>query len=144
MAMTIREMRASDLPSVAGLCDQLGYPTTVQTLTGRFATLNGRRGEQMLVAVHDEAISGWIHVRRVDGLESDARAEVWGLVVDDQVRSQGVGRALLEFAERWAVANGLQCLRVRSNVLREQAHEFYQRAGYAIVKQQSVFEKRLT
>lgn len=142
--MTIREMRASDLPGVAELCDQLGYPTSVVTLTKRFATLNGRRGEQMLVAVHDEAVAGWIHVRRVDGLESDPRAEVWGLVVDDQVRSQGVGRALLEFAERWAAENGLECMRVRSNVLRERAHGFYERAGYAVVKQQSVFEKRLT
>jgi GNAT superfamily N-acetyltransferase len=144
MAMTIREMRASDLAAVAVLCDQLGYPTSEAVLTGRFATLNGRRGEQMLVAIHDDAVWGWIHVRRVDSLESDAHAEIWGLVVDDRVRSQGVGRALLELAERWAADHGLDRMRVRSNVVRERAHAFYERAGYNVVKRQSVFEKRLT
>jgi GNAT superfamily N-acetyltransferase len=142
--MSIREMRASDLPAVVALCEQLGYPTSYDVLTGRFAMLNGRRGEQMLVAVEDEAVWGWIHVRRVDSLESDPHAEVWGLVVDDRVRSQGIGRALLQVAERWAADHGLGTVRVRSNVVRERAHAFYERAGYAVVKRQAVFEKRLT
>lgn len=137
-------MHVSDLSAVAVLCDQLGYPATEDILTGRFAALNGRRGEQMLVATNGEAVCGWIHVRRVDSLESDPHAEVWGLVVEDRHRSQGVGGTLLEFAERWAVDHGLSCMRVRSNVLRERAHAFYERAGYAVVKRQSVFEKRLT
>jgi len=144
VALSIRDMRASDLPAIVLLCDQLGYPTSHDLLADRFATLFGRRGEQMLVAVDDVAVRGWIHVRRVDSLESDAHAEIWGLVVDDRVRSQGIGRSLLEFAERWAADHGLARMRVRSNVLRERAHAFYEREGYAVVKRQSVFEKRLT
>lgn len=97
----------------------------------------------MVVAVDDERICGWIHVRRVDSLESDAHAEIWGLVVDDRDRSQGIGRGLLETAERWAADHGLQTVRVRSNIVRERAHAFYARAGYTMVKQQSVFEKHL-
>ncbi|MGE5815726.1 MAG: GNAT family N-acetyltransferase [Acidobacteriota bacterium] len=144
MALSIREMRASDLPSVASLCDQLGYPTSPETLTGRFASLNGRRGEQMLVAIQHDRVLGWVHVRRVDSLESDPHGERWGLVVDDEARSQGVGRALVETAERWATEHGLPSIRVRSNVVRERAHAFSERAGYTVVKRQSVFEKRLT
>jgi GNAT superfamily N-acetyltransferase len=137
-------MRASDLPAVAALCDQLGYPTSPEILTGRFAALNGRRGEQMLVAVRGDRVLGWIHVRRVDSLESDPHGEVWGLVVDDEARSQGLGRTLLETAERWAAEHGLGKMRVRSNVLRERAHAFYERAGYTVVKRQAVFDKPLT
>jgi GNAT superfamily N-acetyltransferase len=144
VAFSIREMRAADLPAVAVLCDQLGYPTSPENLAGRFANLSGRRGEQMLVALQDARVCGWIHVRRVDSLESDAHAEIWGLVVDDRHRSQGVGRALLETAERWAADHGLSNVRVRSNVKRERAHAFYERAGYTVVKRQAVFDKRLT
>jgi GNAT superfamily N-acetyltransferase len=144
MAMVIREMRTLDLRGVTALCEQLGYPTSEDTMISRFASLNGRRGEQMLVAINDDAVWGWIHVRRVDSLESDPHAEVWGLVVDDTVRSQGVGRALLETAERWAAEHGLPTMRIRSNVIREAAHAFYERAGYGVIKRQSVFEKRLT
>ncbi len=143
MAIMIRAMRTSDLAAVADLSEQLGYPTSQETMTDRFANLSGRRGEHMLVAVHDEAVRGWIHVRRVDSLESEPHAEVWGLVVDDRVRSQGVGRALLETAERWATEHRLSRIRVRSNVTRERAHAFYERAGYDVVKRQSVFEKQL-
>ena len=35
-------------------------------------------------------------------------------------------------------------VRVRSNVVRERAHQFYLRAGYAIVKTSLVFEKSLS
>jgi hypothetical protein len=34
-------------------------------------------------------------------------------------------------------------MRVRSNVIRERAHEFYKREGYAEKKRQVVFEKSL-
>lgn len=143
MAITIREMRLSDLATVTALCEQLGYPTSQEAMATRFANLNGRRGEQMLVALHDDTVWGWVHVRRVDSLESDPHAEVWGLVVGDAVRSKGVGRALLETAERWASEHGLSRIRVRSNVTRERAQTFYERAGYGLTKRQSVFDKRL-
>ena len=136
-------MRASDLPAVTTLCEQLGYPATVDAMTDRFAHLNGRRGECLLVALHGESVVGWIHARRVDSLESETHAEVWGLVVEDLARSQGVGRALLETAERWAREQGFVRVRVRSNVIRERAHAFYERAGYDVVKRQAVFEKHL-
>lgn len=137
-------MRVSDLPAVTTLCGELGYPAAPDVVARRFEALNRRPGEQMLVATEGEAVHGWVHVRRVDSLESDVQAEVWGLVVDARVRSKGVGRALLESAERWAVDHGLPRMRIRSNVVRDRAHAFYARAGYIIVKRQSVFEKRLT
>lgn len=35
-------------------------------------------------------------------------------------------------------------MRVRSNVIRERAHRFYEREGYARIKAQAVFRKQLT
>lgn len=109
----------------------------------RFAALTGRRGEQLLVAVQRESVCGWVHVRRMNTLESEPHAEIWGLVVDDGERSHGIGRDLLATAERWATGQGLSLVRVRSNVTRARAHAFYEREGYTIVKRQAVFEKRL-
>jgi Acetyltransferase (GNAT) family. len=88
-------------------------------------------------------VIGWGHVGSRLLLESDPFAELLGLVVDARRRSGGVGARLVEEAERWAVARGHFTIRVRSNVIREDAHRFYFRSGYRLSKRQAVFTKDL-
>jgi GNAT superfamily N-acetyltransferase len=76
-------------------------------------------------------------------LESDVRAEVNGLVVADGERSAGAGAKLLEAAEEWARKRGCRGMNVRSNVIRERAHKFYERQGYEHYKTQKAFRKLL-
>jgi hypothetical protein len=54
-----------------------------------------------------------------------------------------MGRELCRAAEEWARGCGVTRIRVRSNVIRERAHAFYLRDGYARVKTSAVFEKVL-
>jgi len=58
-------------------------------------------------------------------------AEIVDLVVDKNVRSQGIGRILLESVEQIAIGNGCVCIEVDSNKQREDAHRFYEREGFA-------------
>ncbi|HVS45273.1 MAG TPA: GNAT family N-acetyltransferase [Verrucomicrobiae bacterium] len=51
---------------------------------------------------------------------------------------------MLDRAERWARERGCPALSLRSNVIRERAHAFYERRGYTHKKSQHYFEKRLT
>ena len=44
-------------------------------------------------------------------------------------------------AEEWAARHGCPRVRVRSNVIRERTHRFYERLGYRAVKSQKVFDK---
>ena len=46
-------------------------------------------------------------------------------------------------AETWAAAQGYGLMRVRSNVKRNRARRFYERAGFTVTKRQRNFEKRL-
>jgi hypothetical protein len=46
-------------------------------------------------------------------------------------------------AERWSVERGVLEVRLRSNVIRKDAHRFYESLGYANVKSQFTFYKRL-
>lgn len=70
-------------------------------------------------------------------------AQVGGLVVDAAHRTQGIGRELMLAAERWAVERGCVSVDVRSNVVRKDAHIFYERIGYRNAKTQYAFRKRL-
>ena len=88
-------------------------------------------------------IAGWIAVFVYRTVEADARAEVSGLVVDERFRSQRVGEHLLARAEEWAREAGCQAIGLRSNVIRDRAHAFYERHGYTHVKSQKAFRKQL-
>ena len=91
----------------------------------------------------EHGIIGWAHVSVTPLLEVDRRAELNGLIVDERVRSRGVGALLLAAAEKWAKTMRCVGVSVRSNVLRERAHEFYTRQGYEHYKTQKAFRKSL-
>jgi GNAT superfamily N-acetyltransferase len=50
---------------------------------------------------------------------------------------------LLSRAEEWARENGCRAIGLRSNAIRDRAHAFYERHGYAHVKTQKAFRKQL-
>ena len=58
-------------------------------------------------------------------------------------RGRKIGATLVAAAEAWARERGHGRMRVRSNVLRQPAHRFYERLGYAVTKRQAVFDKSL-
>lgn len=86
---------------------------------------------------------GWVHVFVCHLMESDPYAEIGGLVVDESRRGEGIGKLLLERAEAWARAKACASIRLRSNIIRKVAHEFYLKRGYTITKTQHAFAKNL-
>jgi GNAT superfamily N-acetyltransferase len=144
MAVRIRSMTAEDSRSVAGLCDQLGYPATPDDIARRLARIDGQGHAAVFVAEEGHLVIGWIHAAIAPVLESDLYAEICGLVVDATHRSHGVGATLLHAAEQWARNAGCVSMRVRSRVARERAHNFYERHGYDRVKTQHAFQKNLS
>lgn len=88
-------------------------------------------------------VIGWLHVSVSQLLEVPLRAEVNGLVVAEGQRSKGAGAKLLDSAEDWARKKKCSSMSVRSNVIRERAHAFYERQGYEHYKTQKAFRKPL-
>ena len=144
MSVAVRPMRLEDAAAVADLCRQLGYATTVALVRYRFGSIVDRRDAGLFVA-HDavDRVIGWVHVYGTYLLESDAHAEIGGLVVAEEARGHGVGRALVAAAETWAERQVYGTVRVRSNVARVQARGFYEHLGYDHIKTQNNFRKVL-
>lgn len=137
-------MEPRDLAEAAALACQLGYPTTEREIAARFERVSQLGDDRLCVAELAGDVAGWIHLHVSRTLESDPHVEVLGLVVAEASRRQGVGRALMSEAERWARERGVAAVRLRTNVVRAGAHAFYQQLGYQIVKTQRAFEKRLS
>ncbi len=142
--MKIRRARQTDATRIAELSGQLGYPTTIRAMAVRLRMALREKGGACFVAeTKEEGVVGWVHVSATPLLEVERRAEVNGLVVDEKVRSRGVGWSLLKVAEEWALKQRCKGMSVRSNVLRERAHGFYERHGYEHYKTQKSFRKKL-
>ena len=136
-------MHPKDADAVARLCGELGYPTTVAELEPRLARLLARDDVCLLVAESGGAVAGWIQVEQGLVLESEPWAEVGGLVVTEAMRGRGIGSALLSAGERWARERQMAVVRLRSNVVRSAAHDFYRKCGYEVFKTQLNFRKPL-
>jgi len=140
--MTLRPARPSDAATIALLATQLGYPTSAEQAEARLRDVLDLPGGAVLVAEDDDgAVIGWIHVFGAHRVEVEPFAEIAALVVDETRRGRGTGAALVEAAVEWAGRHGFRNLRVRSNVVRERTHAFYERLGFARLKQQVVFVK---
>lgn len=129
---------------MAELAGQLGYPSSAEAVRTRLERMRDPETYAVYVAeLADGRLAGWMGVHLFRTVESDPQTEISGLVVDEALRSRGVGRALLAAAEAWARARGCDTVSVRSNVKRERAHAFYERNGYVWTKSQKTLRKRV-
>jgi GNAT superfamily N-acetyltransferase len=143
-SVIIRRARSSDAQRLAELSGQLGYPTTSAEMAKRMRKLKPASQNALFVAESPEAgVVGWTHVSVTHLVEVGTRAELNGLIVAEEQRSLGAGARLLDAAEDWARKHGCPSISVRSNVIRERAHKFYDRQGYEHYKTQKAFRKSL-
>jgi GNAT superfamily N-acetyltransferase len=137
----VRTAHAHDAERIAALTIQLGYEVPAGCVARRLEGRGGRR--EVFVAARSGRIVGWAAVSVDEPFVEGFGARLEGLVVDEDARSRTIGTQLLAAAEAWARERGCVEIRVQSNVLRERAHAFYGRNGYATIKAQYQLRKPL-
>lgn len=143
-AIEVRPAEERDIAVLARLAGELGYPSTPEQIRERLTNIMAAPHQATFVAViNGNTVIGWIHLSEARSLDTEPRAEITGLVVDSDFRSGGAGRLLVERGEEWTRQRGLAAIGVRSNIIRERAHAFYERLGYAVTKTQKVFRKTI-
>jgi len=142
--MHIRRASLDDATAIATLSDQLGYPSTERVVRACLSDLV-KDGEHAVFIANGaaNAVVGWIHVFRTKRVFTRSFAELGGMIVDEHCRGEGIGTQLLQAAEEWAQGASCSVIRIRTNVVRDQAHQFYQGLGYSLAKSQKVFVKSL-
>jgi GNAT superfamily N-acetyltransferase len=138
--LVVRQIEPPDAPAVSALVGQLGYARTAQQILDWIASANPQQ-QAAFVACLDGKIAGWIEVAIERRLQSAPFALIGGLVVAEGLRGRGIGRELCRRAEQWGWQRGAAKIRVTSRSTRPEAHRFYTRDGYQVVKTSLVFEK---
>lgn len=138
--MNVRAARPEDAEQIVRLTLQLGYDVPPEVIAER---VRRRGSREVFVATTEDRIVGWAAVSVHEPFVEGPGAHLDGLVVDESVRSSGIGGELLAAAEAWARQRDCSEMCLRSNVLRDRAHAFYRRHGYDTVKAQYYFRKTL-
>lgn len=143
-AVRVRHATENDAETLAHLAGELGYAATTDAMCGRLRTLLHSPADLIVVALDSRnTVTGWLQAHAAHVLETGFRIEIVGLIVSPATRRQGMGRALVAEAERWAASLGAGFIVVRSNVRRTESHAFYPALGYVPTKTQWVYRKCL-
>jgi GNAT superfamily N-acetyltransferase len=132
--MDVRDVRPEDADAVAGLLDELGYPSTPAEVRQRLEIWLNESYSRVLVAADDGHVVGSMSVHAIPHLERDGRwLRIESLVVTAGARGTGAGRRLIGAAEQLARSWDCHAIEVTSSRRREDAHAFYRRLGFADV-----------
>lgn len=123
------------------LLHQLGYDVEAKDIEANVCEIRERQGEVFAAKIGDEVI-GCINAIIDVRLAAGKTGEIVTLVVLEEYRGMGIGKALVATAEAW-LAERVTSIRVRTNTIRDKAHRFYLRAGYQELKTQKIFIKDL-
>lgn len=134
-------LELSECFKLVPLINQLGYKLSAQMIENNVTQIRDRGG-QVFVASYDTEIIGCIAAIIDVRLAAGKQGEIVTLVVLDRYRHMGVGSKLVTCAEQWLLPE-VSSIRVRANVIRENAHQFYIYMGYKGSKTQKIFSKKL-
>ena len=127
----IRELEPGDVPALARLVTQLGYAVDAEAMGPRLQRMGEGSGRTTWVAELDERVVGMIGSELLASYTSDApAARIVALVVDEEVRGRGIGRALVRHAEAALVEAGAGRISLTTRLHRTEAHRFYEGLGY--------------
>ena len=128
--ITLRAAVPDDADRIATLFTDEGYPSGPSDILdrlGRFASAESR----VIVADNGGEVLGFIALHAVPRFEhSDRILRIMALVVDAGVRERGIGRLLMEEAERVGTELGAAWSEVTAGHHRPNARRLYEELGY--------------
>jgi GNAT superfamily N-acetyltransferase len=126
----VRDAKPSDADVLAELIRTLGHEVAEKDVRKNLGKLK-KLGELPLVAVEDKKVIGMCGVHRMTAIHRAAPVgRITILVVDGEAQKRGMGRMLIDAAERWCREKGCALIEVTSNDRLSRAHAFYRHMGY--------------
>jgi GNAT superfamily N-acetyltransferase len=128
----LRDSAPADATAVAALMGELGYPATAELAGDRLGAFAEDPHSRVQLALVGGEIAGLVATHIVPRLDAELRScRIVDLVVAERFRRRGIAAALVGAAEAEAQRQGATRLDLSSGEWREDAHAFYQRAGFA-------------
>ena len=128
--ITLRPAEAGDADRIAALFTDEGYPSGPSDIADRL-TRYGSAESRVVVADHGGEVLGFIALHAVPRFEhTDRILRIMALVVDAGVRERGIGRLLMDEAERIGTELDAAWVEITAGRHRPDALRLYQELGY--------------
>ncbi|WP_114227101.1 MULTISPECIES: GNAT family N-acetyltransferase [Sphingomonas] len=126
----LREAKATDAAQLAGLFALLGHTISPARVRSNLTAL-AKTGEPVLVVAEGKTLLGacGFHATRMPHRDPPL-GRITVLVLAEAARGKGLGRRLVEEAERRLTKLGCGIVEVTSNDRLREAHAFYRHLGY--------------
>ena len=135
MSLSIRKAEQKDVLSLCGLMEELsGHAITPNQIMDRLQFVEESKFDSLFVCEEDCRILGLLGFRLRENLEETSKyGEVSVIVVNPDDRHRGIGRFMMDYAEKLAEELGCIGTWLTSGFGREEAaHNFYKKLGYKI------------
>ncbi len=127
----IRLAVSEDAGEIARLLTLLGHPASAADIQERWQHWAAEGNTCFVAQSGGGPLGGIVTLHRMRVLHRPRPVgRITALVVEQALRGQGVGRALVRYAESYLSHSGCGLLEITSNVSLKQAHAFYQHLGY--------------
>jgi N-acetylglutamate synthase-like GNAT family acetyltransferase len=133
MALKIHQAENNDIDALCLLMDEMSHTgITPEQMLDRLRMVEGSTIDSLYVCEEDGKIVGLLGFRIRENLEDVSRfGEISAIVVSPSSRQKGVGRFMMDHAEKLAREKGCKGMWLVSGFGREaEAHKFYQRLGF--------------
>ncbi len=136
--LTIREAAAKDIPRLQELYQQLSFnpgdyrKAPVADCRKILHQIKKYPNASLLVAEEDGKVVGTTFLAILPGFAHHTApfAVIEYVVVDEKVRSKGIGKALMDYCKDRAKEAGCYKIMLTSDKRRERAHKFYKANGF--------------
>jgi len=129
--MGIRKAKQQDASQIRTLLEQLGYPTADGLIESKLNLMLDHPDERLFVYEEDDLLLSVMSLHFVPQLALTGDfAFISYFVVDENVRSKGIGKAMEEHCTQLSIQRGCEKIQVHCNIRRTKAHQFYERQGF--------------
>ena len=147
-SLVYREVHAADASFLVPLMEQLGYPIDATIMKENIQKYIQLPNQKAWVAENSGQIVGCIAVAITNYFHRPRSfLRVIAMIVDGQERRSGIGKNLMDLAEKFALDQGCSHIELTSGMHKEKlgSHEFYRSLGYTELNNtKKYFAKKLT
>jgi len=140
----IRDAKMDDSKDLAILAGQLGYPCTENEVRTRIVPYLNNKNSRIVVAEIDNKVVGWTSLDVVEHFYMEKYISISGLVIDERLRGLGIGHKIINESITWTKGKKINIIKLSANVIRKDAHKFYEKNGFKKIKEQYVFINNIT
>ncbi|PWK78397.1 L-amino acid N-acyltransferase YncA [Mucilaginibacter oryzae] len=133
--ITLRDANAADIETIAGLMNDMSYPTSLADMQARMEAIFAHPDYRTLLAIYNNEVVGLAGLQKGLYYEKNGNyLRVLAFVVKETARNLGVGKVLVKAWEDYAAEQGLRTVLINSGNRddRKVAHLFYHKMGYEI------------